>query len=112
MAHQRRDDWDRLYAEYQSSGLSKAAFSRKKGISENTVYTRFLKIERRIRETQKQVSAEVNSALFAEVQLEENPHPAKPSTLRLDFKQFSITVDENTDSTLLANTIRTVLSVC
>lgn len=110
MPQKKKYDWNRLHKEFLSSGMTKKEFAEMKNISVYGIYKNFNRIEKsQAKITDCNSSAE--EPAFVQVQLQEQQIP-KQSELALEFKDFSIRVNENTDLKFLTKIIRTVLPLC
>lgn len=112
MQQQKKYNWDRLYEEYQSSGMKKCDFAEMKNISVNMIYKNFNKIEKRNPQPKELSSIAEEPTSFVELQLQERLLPQKQSSLALEFKHFTVHVDENTNLSFLSKVIRTVVPLC
>lgn len=111
MPQQKKYDWNRLYKEFLTSGMTKKEFAEMKNISVHRIYKNFNTIEKRQSKIADQDSIAEKPA-FVQVQLQEQHETPKQSELTLEFKDFSIHVNENTDLKFLTKIIRTVLPLC
>lgn len=112
MPQSKKKDWNRLYTEYQSSGLAKKAFAEMNNLSVNMTYKKFLEIEKQTSEIYHCTSSTDGQPSFIQVQLQEKAELSKLSEITLDFHSFSIRVDHNTDLDFLAQIIRKVVPLC
>lgn len=109
----RKHNWDQLYKEYQSSGLTKRAFAEMKGISVNMTYKKLLQIERQTTTiSNREILSVEEPPAFVQVQLPEKTDVSKRSELTLEFESFSIRIDSNTDLEFLSRVIRKVMPLC
>lgn len=111
MPQQKKYDWNRLYDEFLSGGMTRSDFAKVNKISVNMIYKNFKTIEKR-----KAVSNDMNSVTeepdFVKVRLEDKDEIHKHTELTLEFKDFSIHVCENTDLNFLSEIIKKVLPLC
>lgn len=112
MSQSEKINWNTLYAEYRSGGLSKIDFSRNKGISKDLVYKHFRIIERSLQNIADAAAEPESESQFALVRIASAEKPQKKATLTLRFEKFSIDVDENTDTDFLCDIIRSLVSLC
>lgn len=112
-------NWQRLYEEYQSCGLSKRKFAREKGIEESTVYKAFCKIERKDKTLDK-----LEGSVFAPVSIVPDIGMIESGTaidstmnvasqgIEISYRGARILLANHTDINLLKKVLITIGDVC
>lgn len=112
MAQQTKYDWDKLYDEFKSSGLTKVDFCKQKKIPEGTLYKGFIRVEKQRNGEKTLSTTSVEAPVFAKVKLMTDEISEKQTPIMLQFSNFSIYVDESTDLNLLSKIVQAISDKC